>query len=142
MRFSPLLSHLHASSHRGSLAVFDHISSSTGLLLPVAELAALCQQYNKQRQQQAQQAQARGGADEKARCEGEGEGKRNPTGISRELLVFVDGAHAAGQVPVPLAALAGAGVDFYTTNLHKWLFAPKGSALLFAAKKHQVGVGE
>ena len=44
------------------------------------------------------------------------------------LLSEVDGAHAAGQVPVDVKDI---GCDFYISSPHKWLFAPPGCGFLY-----------
>ena len=74
------------------VAVVDHITSPTALVMPLARIIP------------------------KLRAHG--------------ASVIVDGAHAIGQVPLDLAALKP---DWYVSNLHKWLFAPKGTALLYAS---------
>lgn len=51
----------------------------------------------------------------------------------RGVLVFIDGAHAPGQVEINLEELCP---DFYTGNFHKWVFTPRGCAILWIAKKH------
>ncbi|HEY1447552.1 MAG TPA: aminotransferase class V-fold PLP-dependent enzyme [Caulobacteraceae bacterium] len=81
-----------AAGPRVKLAIIDHITSATALVLPIADIIA--------------DLHARG------------------------VWVLVDGAHAIGQIPLDIGSL---GADWYVTNLHKWLYAPKGSALLVAS---------
>ncbi|GIG86552.1 aminotransferase class V-fold PLP-dependent enzyme [Plantactinospora endophytica] len=50
----------------------------------------------------------------------------------RDVPVLVDGAHAPGMLPVPVDSL---GADFWIGNLHKWCFAPRGTAALVVAPR-------
>ncbi|PYH32595.1 putative aminotransferase family protein (LolT) [Aspergillus neoniger CBS 115656] len=50
------------------------------------------------------------------------------------VLSVVDGAHGVGMLEVDLGTL---GVDFWTSNLHKWLYIPRGCAVLYVAPQHQ-----
>lgn len=49
---------------------------------------------------------------------------------ARSVPVLADGAHAPGALALDIPAL---GVDWYVANLHKWAFAPRGCAILWAA---------
>ncbi len=50
------------------------------------------------------------------------------------LLTYIDGAHAAGHVPIDLSQLKA---DIYTGACHKWMMTPKGSSFLYVKRELQ-----
>ena len=101
---------------RVRLVCMDHISSYPSVVLPVEQLAAIVKADT------AWSAPTDDGA------EGSSSGG---------ALVFVDGAHALGQVHINISRFAAVGVDFYVMDGHKWFMSPHGSALLWVAKSAQ-----
>jgi isopenicillin-N epimerase len=57
---------------------------------------------------------------------------REIAAVAREqdIPVLVDAAHVPGMLPVDVSAI---GADFWVGNLHKWGWAPRGTALLHVA---------
>ncbi len=91
---SEILSRLEAAlTSRTKVISVSHITTVTGGMLPVKEIAALAR--------------------------------------SRNIISLFDGAHAIGQLPLNMHEI---GCDYYATSPHKWLYAPKGTGVLYCRK--------
>ncbi|XP_045213671.1 uncharacterized protein LOC123564270 [Mercenaria mercenaria] len=76
------------------LAVIDHITSPTSVLLPVKRIVEVCHRHG--------------------------------------VVVVVDAAHVPGQLKVDIQDIDA---DFYTGNLHKWVFCPRSCAFIWMNPK-------
>jgi isopenicillin-N epimerase len=55
----------------------------------------------------------------------------------RGVSTLADGAHAPGAIALDIPAL---GVDWYVANLHKWMWVPRSSGILWASPERQAGL--
>lgn len=57
-----------------------------------------------------------------------------------KIAVLVDGAHSIGQLDRLQLNFDDWGIDFYTSNLHKWFCSPRGCAFLWLHQKHHSSI--
>jgi len=53
------------------------------------------------------------------------------------ISVLIDGAHTIGHVPVNIKSLEALGMDYWTSNGHKWLYCTKGASILWVTRNKQ-----
>jgi isopenicillin-N epimerase len=56
---------------------------------------------------------------------------------AKGVVVMVDGAHVPGAIPLDIESI---GADYYVANLHKWMWTPISSGILWAAPARQTGL--
>ncbi len=78
------------------LAVIEHVTSESALVLPIEEIVKRCH--------------------------------------ARNVAVLVDGAHGPGALELDVPAI---GADWYVGDLHKWAWAPRSCAFLWASPDRQ-----
>jgi selenocysteine lyase/cysteine desulfurase len=96
---------------RFDLAIVDAIASVPCFVLPFQELTRMFQSY--------------------------GNSYISENGIDSVWLgipVLVDAAHAAGQIPIRLDTDSFR-PDFFITNIHKWMYAARGCAVLYIDRR-------
>lgn len=130
------------------MAVLDHIVSIPAVVLPVAKMTEMIRSYTNAASASVEPRVGGSGGDPRP-CSGTSgnNGRRGGT------FILVDGAHAWGQVPsAEISGLlnhgddsddddgddgddsdgtAWDGIDAYLSNGHKWMYSPKGSAILW-----------
>jgi len=75
------------------------VQSSSGVRMPIREIATMLAEVNR---------------------------RRDP---AAHVMLVVDGVHGLGAVDEPVAAM---GCDYFCSGTHKWMFAPRGTGIVWA----------